>query len=110
MRIVNVEPLIQRTQNDIEYEEQLLKELDNPAAKIACQRQIYRERIWLGRLKSLPSVDRDVLNSPAKWVEAPDEGADGSWDACSHCGNESRWARSMFRYCPRCGSRMSGVE
>ena len=53
-----------------------------------------------------PTIDPETLRPTAQWVEAPDEGADGSWEACSSCAWESRWAASKYKYCPHCGKRM----
>ena len=47
----------------------------------------------------------DAVWPTAEWIEAPDEGADGSWEACSSCALESRWAASQYRYCPHCSAR-----
>ena len=47
----------------------------------------------------------DSVRPTAEWIEAPDEGADGSWEACSCCAWESRWAASQYKYCPHCGAR-----
>lgn len=52
----------------------------------------------------------DAVRPTAKWVEAPDEGADGSWEACSLCAWESRWAASQYKYCPHCGARMVNAD
>lgn len=30
----------------------------------------------------MPTIDPESLRPTAQWVEAPDEGADGSWEAC----------------------------
>lgn len=56
--------------------------------------------------KKAPTIDPESLRPSAKWIEAPDEGADGSWEACSRCAWESRWAASKYKYCPHCGARM----
>lgn len=56
--------------------------------------------------KKAPTIDPESLRPAAKWIEAPDEGADGSWEACSRCAWESRWAASKYKYCPHCGARM----
>lgn len=55
-----------------------------------------------------PTIDPESLRPTAKWIEAPDEGADGSYEACSRCAWESRWAASKYKYCPHCGARMDG--
>ena len=30
----------------------------------------------------MPTIDPESLRPTAEWIEAPDEGADGSWEAC----------------------------
>lgn len=57
-----------------------------------------------------PTVDTESLRPTAEWIEAPDEGADGSWEACSCCAWESRWAASQYKYCPHCGKRMVNAD
>jgi hypothetical protein len=57
-------------------------------------------------IEDAPTIDPESLRLTAKWIEAPDEGADGSWEACSRCAKESRWAASKYKYCPHCGARM----
>lgn len=52
----------------------------------------------------------DAVRPTAEWIEAPDEGADGSWEACSRCAWESRWAASQYKYCPHCGKRMVNAD
>lgn len=52
----------------------------------------------------------DAVRPTAEWIEAPDEGADGSWEACSSCAWESRWAASQYKYCPNCGKRMVNAD
>ncbi len=52
----------------------------------------------------------DAVRPTAEWIEAPDEGADGSWEACSRCAWESRWAASQYKYCPHCGARMVNAD
>lgn len=34
----------------------------------------------------------------------------GSWEACSSCAWESRWAASQYKYCPHCGKRMVNTD
>ena len=58
----------------------------------------------------MPTIDPESLRPTAQWVEAPDEGADGSWEACSSCAWESRWAASQYKYCPHCGKRMVNAD
>ena len=58
----------------------------------------------------IPSIGPESLRPTAKWIEAPDEGADGSWEACSRCAWESRWAASKYKYCPNCGARMVNAD
>lgn len=58
----------------------------------------------------IPTIDPETLRPTAQWVEAPDEGADGSWEACSSCAWESRWAASNYKYCPNCGKRMVNAD
>jgi hypothetical protein len=58
----------------------------------------------------IPTIDPESLRPAAKWIEAPDEGADGSWEACSRCAWESRWAASKYKYCPHCGARMVNAD
>lgn len=58
------------------------------------------------KVKKAPTIDPESLRPTAEWIEAPDEGADGSWEACSRCAWESRWAASQYKYCPHCGARM----
>ena len=60
--------------------------------------------------KKAPTIDPESLRPAAKWIEAPDEGADGSWEACSRCAWESRWAASKYKYCPHCGARMVNAD
>lgn len=60
--------------------------------------------------KKAPTINPDSLRPAAKWIEAPDEGADGSWEACSRCAWESRWAASKYKYCPHCGARMVNAD
>lgn len=57
-------------------------------------------------IEDAPTIDPESLRPTAEWIEAPDEGADGSWEACSRCAWESRWAASQYKYCPHCGARM----
>lgn len=57
-------------------------------------------------IEDAPTIDPESLRPTAEWIEAPDEGADGSWEACSCCAWESRWAASQYKYCPHCGKRM----
>ena len=54
----------------------------------------------------MPTIDPESLRPTAEWIEAPDEGADGSWEACSRCVWESRWAASQYKYCSHFGARM----
>lgn len=49
--------------------------------------------------------NHDSVRPTAEWIEAPDEGADGSWEACSSCAWESRLAASQYKYFPHCGAR-----
>lgn len=58
----------------------------------------------------MPTIDPESLRPTAEWIEAPDEGADGSWEACSSCAWESRWAASQYKYCPHCGKRMVNTD
>lgn len=58
----------------------------------------------------MPTIDPESLRLTAKWIEAPDEGADGSWESCSRCAWESRWAASKYKYCPHCGARMVNAD
>ena len=53
----------------------------------------------------MPTIDPESLRPTAEWIEAPDEGADGSWEACSSCAWESRLAASQYKYFPHCGAR-----
>lgn len=62
------------------------------------------------KAKKAPTIDPESLRPTAKWIEAPDEGADGSWEACSCCAWESRWAASKYKYCPHCGARMVNAD
>ena len=56
-------------------------------------------------------VEKWAKDNPIQeWIEAPDEGADGSWEACSRCAWESRWAASKYKYCPHCGARMVNAD
>lgn len=64
------------------------------------------DAVGILEIDAAPTIDPESLRSTAKWVEAPDEGADGSWEACSRCAWESRWAASQYKYCPNCGARM----
>jgi hypothetical protein len=61
-------------------------------------------------IEKLPTIDPESMRPTAKWIEAPDEGADGSWEACSRCAWESRWAASKYKYCPHCGARMVNAD
>lgn len=61
-------------------------------------------------IEKLPTIDPESLRPTAEWIEAPDEGADGSWEACSSCAWESRWAASQYKYCPHCGKRMVNTD
>lgn len=61
-------------------------------------------------IEKLPTINPESLRLTAKWIEAPDEGADGSWEACSRCAWESRWAASKYKYCPHCGARMVNAD
>lgn len=36
------------------------------------------------KAKKAPTIDPESLRPTAKWIEAPDEGADGSWEACDN--------------------------
>ena len=67
---------------------------------------IYDTNDVLESIDEQPDVDPESLRPTAKWIEAPDEGAYGSWEACSRCAWESRWASSKYKYCPHCGKRM----
>lgn len=58
----------------------------------------------------MPTIDPESLRPTAEWIEAPDEGADGSWEACSCCAWESRRAASQYKYCPHCGKRMVNAD
>lgn len=49
--------------------------------------------------------NHDSVRPTAEWIEAPDEGADVSWEACSSCAWESRLAASQYKYFPHCGAR-----
>ena len=60
-----------------------------------------KQELMLGAELYAPNAVRPT----AEWIEAPDEGADGSWEACSRCVWESRWAASQYKYCPHCGAR-----
>lgn len=60
--------------------------------------------------KKAPTIDPESLRPAGKWIEAPDEGADGSCEACSRCAWESRWAASKYKYCPHCGARMVNAD
>lgn len=51
-------------------------------------------------IDAAPTIDPESLRPTAEWIEASDEGADGSWEACSHCAWESKWAASQYKYCP----------
>lgn len=53
----------------------------------------------LGDLNELQKLadNQDAVRPTAKWVEAPDEGADGSLEACSRCTGESDWIRVKDR-------------
>ena len=35
-----------------------------------------------GLVDDTPTIDPESLRPTAEWIEAPDEGADGSWEAC----------------------------
>lgn len=74
--------------------------------------QAYRNCMMYVRdlVNDAPTVDPESLRPTAEWIEAPDEGADGSWEACSRCAWESRWAASQYKYCPHCGARMVNVN
>lgn len=61
-------------------------------------------------IEDAPTIDPESLRPTAEWIEAPDEGADGSWEACSCCAWESRWAASQYKYCPHCGKRMVNAD
>ena len=57
--------------------------------------------------ETISKVEQWAKDNPIQeWIEAPDEGADGSWEACSRCAWESRWAASKYKYCLHCGARM----
>ena len=58
----------------------------------------------------MPTITPESLWPTAEWIEAPNEGADGSWEACSRCAWESRWAASQYKYCPHCGARMVNAD
>ena len=61
-------------------------------------------------IEEAPTIDPESLRPAAKWIEAPDEGADGSYEACSRCAWESRWSASKYKYCPHCGARMVNAD
>lgn len=61
-------------------------------------------------IDAAPTIDPESLRPTAEWIEAPDEGADGSWEACSCCAWESRWAASQYKYCHHCGKRMVNAD
>lgn len=69
--------------------------------------QAYRNCMMYVRdlVNDAPTVDPESLRPTAEWIEAPYEGADGSWEACSRCAWESRWAASQYKYCPHCSAR-----
>ena len=71
---------------------------------------IYDTNDVLESIDEQPDVDPESLRPTAKWIEAPDEGAYGSWEACSRCAWESRWASSKYKYCPHCGARMVNTD
>ena len=60
-----------------------------------------KQELMLGAELYAPNAVRPT----AEWIEAPDEGADGSWEACSSCAWESRLAASQYKYFPHCGAR-----
>lgn len=64
----------------------------------------------LEAIDAAPTIDPESLRTTAEWIEALDEGADGSWEACSRCAWESRWAASQYKYCPNCGARMVNTD
>lgn len=68
------------------------------------------DAVGVSDIDIMPTTDPESLRPTAKWIEAPDEGADGSWEACSRCAWESRWAASKYKYCPHCGARMVNAD
>lgn len=68
------------------------------------------DAVGVSDIDIMPTIDPESLRPTAKWIEAPDEGADGSWEACSRCAWESRWAASKYKYCPHCGARMVNAD
>lgn len=72
--------------------------------------RIYDTNDVLESIDEQPDVDPESLRPTAEWIEALDEGADGSWEACSRCAWESRWAASQYKYCPNCGARMVNTD
>lgn len=72
--------------------------------------KIYDTNDVLESIDAAPTIDPESLRPTAEWIEAPDEGADGSWEACSSCAWESRWAASQYKYCPHCGKRMVNAD
>lgn len=67
--------------------------------------KVYDTNDVLESIDEQPTVDPESLRPTAEWIEAPDEGADGSWEACSCCAWESRWAASQYKYCPHYSAR-----
>lgn len=63
-----------------------------------------------GLIEDAPTIDPESLRPTAEWIEAPDEGADGSWEACSRCAWESRWAASQYKYCQHLAQRMVSAD
>lgn len=68
------------------------------------------DAVGISDIDIMPTIDPESLRPTAEWNEAPDEGADGSWEACSSCAWESRWAASQYKYCPNCGARMVNTD
>ena len=80
--------------------------LINKAIYIVAPRNSGCHAVPVGLIENAPTIDPESLRPTAKWVEALDEGADASWEACSKCAWEAKWAASQYNYCPHCGAKM----
>lgn len=96
VRLIDADDVMQNVLDEIRYKESLYTSTVR--------------RITQKAIDAAPTIDPESLRPTAQWVEAPDEGADGSWEACSRCAWESRWAASQYKYCPHCGARMVNAD
>lgn len=109
-RLIDVAPILKNIELDIIMLHGKADELGESTYAIRCTKDIVKLKDFAKWLKAIPTIDPESLRPTAEWIEAPDEGADGSWETCSRCAWESRWAASQYKYCPHCGARMVNAD